>query len=197
MPVKLTIKLLWTCNIILTLATILVVLFVFSNYDTANAVDLPNIEPRGKKIQKVDRPLEYYSDIWEENVNIKPPSIPRIKVPRDWHKQLLQRSLKIKQIVCNGFAIVEINTRTKLIESLSDSNKNDRTKPWEVNLGGNSIVVTNITLGKGITFKFQSGKEIFIKHISPNIKDLKEAKKPIRKIMENHWIVTAKEGTKI
>ena len=197
MPVKLTIKLLWICNIVLTLATILVVLFVFSNYDTADAIELPNITPRGKKIQNDDRPLEYYSYIWEENINIKAPSTPRITTPKDWHRQLLQRSLKIKQIVCNGFAIVEINRKTKLIESLSEANKNDRTKPWEVYLGGNAITVTEIILGKGITFKFQSGKEVFIKHTSPDVADLKNSDKPIRKVMENHWIVTAKEGTRI
>jgi hypothetical protein len=209
MPIKLMIKLSWVANCVLVVVLLISIYVIFLGGAIApylkdeidvNAQELTN-DPATKP-----KTLEYYSDIWRTQVNSKSPVVPVEKVPDDWHKQLLLRHLKVQSIMSKGFAWVIINGHEHLLEELNEANKNDLKGNWQLDVGGQKVIVLKIQPKKGILVKFEnSGKEVWLEVSAVESKEPKTSGKfPLKKndvsgrmLGPNHRLMTAQEGEEI
>lgn len=197
MPIKSMIRLFWIGNALLALLLISALFLIFSNAEIPPLPPL-DITQKGQPQQDTKRTLEYYSDIWDINVNIKqPPTVAAPQIPSDWHKQLIAKNVKIEQIISNGFALVTISSQSRLLEALSDTNKEDRSKPWEITVSGHKVIVQEIVLGKGIKFKFeQAKKEVWLEDKETKSSDGKSSAQS-KMVGPNQWSITREEGTEL
>lgn len=189
------IRLFWLGNAFLSLLLTLALFLIFSH---AEVTPLQNIDvtPKGQTRQDTKRPLDYYSDIWDINVNIKAPAVVAApQIPSDWHQQLIARNIKIEQIISNGFALVTIGGQSRLLESLNEGNKEDRSRPWEIKVSGHQVIVQDIVFGKGIQFRFeQAKKEVWLEHKDTKTSDSKGSSQA-KVLGENQYSITREEGT--
>ena len=193
------IRLFWLGNAFLSLLLILALFLIFSHAEVAPMQPL-DVNQKGQIKQEAKRPLEYYSEIWDVNVNIKSPAVVAApQIPSDWHQQLLARNIKIEQIISNGFALVSIGGQSRLLEALSETNKEDRSKPWEIKVSGHQLIVQEIVLGKGIRFRFeQAKKEVWLEHKENTASDNKgTSQSQTQTPGPNQYSISREEGTEL
>lgn len=209
------IRIFWFGNALLFLLLVLSVVLTFSKSE-ATPVKLSEIPNAPQSTQETKQPLEYYSDIWNVTLNTNPPAAPPTKptVPSDWHKQLLEKNVKIKQVLSNGYALIMFSNQEKLLEARTEVNKNDASKPWELTISGNKVIVLSIVPGKGICFQFPDKKEVWLSHKDPtnsqvtpstNPSSINEptdtsapSLPPAESLAETgQWEITSEEGTEL
>ncbi len=203
MPLKSILRLLWISNLVFLAIIGLLVFFVAWNIRNMPTLAAIDITPRQKLMVSSKFSLDHYRDIWEARILIDAPKTvidEGPKVPADWHRELVQRSVKIEQILTTGYAFVSINNQDPvLLEALNPSNKIDRTRPWEVKLQGNKLTALEIVPGKGIRFRFDAGnKEVWLEDRNPRLTQPGKSEEfKSQQIAPNHWAVTSQDGTQL
>ena len=202
------IKLCWTGNGILALTLLGVISMIFISPGNEpllkEEIDI-KASQEGKTETK--RTFESYKDIWDVETNVKsaPPPV-NVEPPVDFHRQMLQRHIKIAHIISDGYAWAKVNNVDRFLEKMTEMNKNDIKKNWLIEAGGHQLIVLEIVPGKGIKFRFKtSGKEIWLEDNAPadsktGQKRPEKAEKEriaTRMIGPNHMLVSAEEGERL
>ncbi|BBM81922.1 hypothetical protein [Candidatus Uabimicrobium amorphum] len=213
MPIKTIKKMIWLASSFFSLLLCGALFMVFF-ISTVDAQKVPKLPPEPQRNNSKKTTLIQLSALWKTDFNAKQPVRQVVRVTQQPVRQapklesILPRYLQIHSILNEGFAIVILNRRQKMIMRPFDQKAEDTfldlgdesQRPWEVSIPGKKLILIKIDYEQGILFQ-NANDEKEQGWLKPSKdggfgRSVRKIPKS-RQIGENQWMVTRDEARKM